>query len=333
MYLDRVFANDNEYLAWTTRLGATGAGVGHIYYVIKKNEAFYADFLTTHQFKYSDGSNAVYNDIQSALNACVAARNDYVIVMPSASDYDISATLTIAKRNVHLICPAGLGFNGMGSNAARIHQNAAYPHITITGDDVEVAGLFLKSDATARTPVTGQINLSGTRWHTNIHDNFFGISATAASGSYGILAAGASSHFSIWNNYFTNYNPGETTGTNNAIAAFIGITSNSSTRGLIKGNIMHTGGNTTVTAGIHNAGLQSMFIIDNILNADQAGTCDMGIMTVGINAAACAIVARNLFGGYINATNMVDPITGPTNEYTCLLNYTAVAGGTVVDVS
>ena len=105
-------------------LGAVG--IGNVYYVCKTTDtAVYADMWKRYggsRKKYEDDSLILHSTIQSALDATVECRNDYVIVMPSDSDYDLTAVLTMSKKSVHLICPAGLGYDVGATNAARIHQ-------------------------------------------------------------------------------------------------------------------------------------------------------------------------------------------------------------------
>lgn len=301
---------------------ALGLGVGNVYYVIQSTNDDYTAFVRDRQFTYPDGTSAVQGTIQAALDACTAERNDYVIVMPDASDYDITAALTMTKCNVHLICPAGLGTGGFPTNAARIHQNtAATACITVTADGVEIAGLFFKGYSGADI-----ITLSGTRWHDVIHDNFFGISATASSNNYGIVGTGACSHCSIFDNYFTNYSPGAMSGTDNDVAAFIALTSASSTRGLIRGNLMHTGGNTAVAAAISVAGY-GFFIINNYIWEDVAfGGTETGTLTLGISTSADCFVADNRIG----ITTAGNGVSGGTADASYCANYEGTSGGTLL---
>lgn len=305
---------------------ALGLGVGNIYYVVQTtNTAPRAYALATLQKTYKDGSRAVHSTIQSALDATVANRNDYVIVFPDASDYDITAALTMSKKAVHLICPAGLCGDDFPTNAARIHQNtASTDFFTVTGDAIEIAGFFFKQDSASRDDI---IYLSGTRWHPVIHHNFFGMSATASTSKYGIYGDGAVSHFSIYKNYFTNYSPGAVSGTNNDIAAFIGLTAAGSTRGSIKDNTFVSGVNTTVAAGISVAG-SGIIVRNNHLHQNAAfGGSDAGAFTAGISVSGDVALVRNTFTGF----NEAACITGATADANCTLNYDGYNGGTVVD--
>jgi len=304
---------------------ALGMGVGNVYHVVQAaNTAVYAHVQRDYAGKYSDGSNAVHVTVQSALDATVANRNDYVILWPDSSDYDSTATIAMSKRDVHLICPAGLGHQGFPPNAARIHQNtAATACITITADAVEVAGIFFKGVEGGNI-----IDLTGTRWSPHIHDCFFGIAATASSGNYGIYASGACSHFSFHDNMFTNYSPGAMTGTDNNIAAFIGITQNSSTRGLIRNNIMHTGANTTVATAINCAGY-GCFILGNYLWEDVAfGGSQAGVLSLGISTSADCLVADNRIG--MTTANAANGVISGTANQSYVVNYEGTTGGTLL---
>ena len=302
---------------------------GHIYYVIKSSESYYQDFVNQHQERYYDGTYKVYTDdgtgdgIQDALDATQANRDDYVIVLPSNGDYDLTAALTMTKNRVHLLSPAGLGTFGFPTNACRLHQNTVLLDIiTVTADCVEIAGFFFKGG-------TGNIiTLSGTRWHSHIHDNFFGMAATDGTENYGIYGEGACSHFSIHDNQFTNYSPGAVTGTDNDLGGFITLSSGSNTRGLIRNNIMQSGVNTEVTSAITAAGVD-ITIIDNEITETQAhGDSQTGVITAGITASASCSVGRNYFYGVPAANTLV----GPTADLMCINNYIGTTNGTgVVD--
>jgi hypothetical protein len=291
---------------------------------MQSSNALYPAFNNARQGTYpDDGTTKVHTTIQAALDSCTANRNDYVIVMPDSADYDITAALTMSKARTHLICPAGLGWGGMTPNMVRIHQNtASTAYITVSADTVEIAGFFFKQDATSRDNI---IVLSGTRWCPWIHDNFFGMSATASTSKYGIYGDGAVSHFVFEKNYFTNYNPGLMTGTDNDIAAFIGLTSASCTRGVVRDNLLHTGANTVVVAGIRLAGYGN-FVIHNILWEDVAfGGSQAGTFTAGINISVDSIACDNRIG----LVDETEDIQGGTADQSLICNYDGTSGGTL----
>lgn len=150
---------------------ALSMGVGNVYRVIKTDEPYYAQFLNDNQFTYSDGSVAVHTTLQSALNATVEGRNDYIIPQSSDSDYDITSVLTMSKKAVHLVCPAGLGPTYGSTNACRIEQiTASTSIIAISDSAIEVAGLYLKPVAAGGCT---HIDVAAVSYGLNIHNNLF----------------------------------------------------------------------------------------------------------------------------------------------------------------
>jgi hypothetical protein len=159
-------------------------GAGHIYYVVNNSDTLLlADMINRFgDESYYDGSPMLYIGntltanvaIQAALDACMANRNDYVVVMPSDYNYGLAAGLSFTKKGVHLICPAGLvGGNLATGNTARIKQlGAGLPIATINAQAVEIAGFFLKN-----YPDAPHIILKGDGTEkadaSNIHHNMF----------------------------------------------------------------------------------------------------------------------------------------------------------------
>ena len=280
----------------------------------------------------SDANDGLSTDtpfatIQQGITASRDAKDDYVILMPSSTDYDVTATTTVDKNRIHIICPSGIGWGGMPGNSARMHMNtAATDWFTITADNVEIAGIFFKADATSTTG--SPIVFSGTRWCGNIHDNFFGLYAAAAStGNYGIVGTGACNHMAIHNNYFTVYSPALNTGNNNLVAAFIGFTSGSSTRNIIRDNVLVTGVNSTIAAGILEAGTGTMVIGNYLHESVLNGGNDAGVFTLGISTGTDAQVANNIIS--IAAASAANAVSGGTADQSYLLNYEGHSGGTL----
>lgn len=296
--------------------------MGNVYYVVQSTHAAYADVMEEKQGIYNnDGTWRVHTTIQSALDAATTNRNDYIIVLPDSTDYDLTAALTITKSRIHLLAPSGIDGGGFPNNSVRVEQTTASTGlITVTGDCVEIGGFFFKF-----AQDSDGIVLSGTRWHPIVHNNFFGMKASSSGTStYALGGTGAISHFSIYKNYFTNYNPVAMTSTDNAIAAFINIASSSSTRGVIRDNILHTGANTTVGAAILCAGY-GCFIIGNYIFEDLAfGAAEAGTLTLGISNSTDCFVADNRIG-IVTAGNAV---AGGTAESSYCHNFEATSGGT-----
>jgi len=165
--------------------------VGNVYYVIKDTETFYDQFLAEHQTTYADGTEAVHTVVtgdgadvalQAALDACVTGRNDYVIVLPSEGDYDLEAVLTMSKKGVHLISPAGYGYEIGCPNATRFHATTDVACINVTNSCVEIAGIYFKNYA-------GQsaLTLAAEAYAQNIHHNFFSVTNNSTTGNLPLI--------------------------------------------------------------------------------------------------------------------------------------------------
>ncbi|MFH1420485.1 MAG: hypothetical protein ABIG30_00795, partial [Candidatus Aenigmatarchaeota archaeon] len=187
-------------------------GIGNVYHVIKSDEAFYGDFIKHRQTTYYDSSVSIYSDIQSALDATVECRNDYVIVYAQDSDYDLTTALTMTKKGVHLICPAGMMASIGATNAARIDAQGlttAGELLTISDSSCEFAGLYLKGDTDKSI-----IALTASAHTSNIHHNTVGLKVTSGGATvYGIYGAGETSGVTIYNNFVTIMYPDAATQT------------------------------------------------------------------------------------------------------------------------
>jgi len=304
-----------------------GMSTGNVYYICQTtNTVPYADMVLKFggQTYENDGSSILHTTIQSGLDACVADRDDYVLINLDSSDYDITAALTMSLKGVHLICPAGLGANGMGMNAARVNIASALASITLTADCVEMAGIFFKSFLNS----THIINLSGSRWHANIHDNFIGGAwSSAGSACIGIgNATGPMQQCSIHHNYITNYSPSAMTGTDNAVSAFITLGPESSTRNLIADNILQTGANTTVATGIKAIGHGDMVLRNYLFETYALNAVQTGIFTLGISAGVAVFCSDNKFG----MATPANALSGGTADQSYCDNWEATSGATVV---
>jgi len=197
-------------------------GMGNVYYVIQSTNDAYVRFVGERQGYYKDGSKRVHTTIASALSATVAERNDYVIVMPDNADYDITTTLTMDKKCVHLICPAGLGYDVGANNAARIHQATAdTPIITLASGSAscEIAGFYFKNTASTAAAGATIYAESGGGYCSNIHNNHFAMVVSGGTNSPSIAQANDGLLYStIHGNRFIT-----TTGTSATIAAVIYI--------------------------------------------------------------------------------------------------------------
>lgn len=304
--------------------GNYGFGIGNVYYVCQTtNTVVYADMVLKYggQTYDNDGSALLHTSIQSALDATVANREDYVLVATDSSDYDLTAALTMTKKGVHLICPGGLSHNGgIPGNAARVEQTTASTEIiTSTADCIEIAGFFFKGATDSDI-----INLSGTRWHNYIHHNFFGGSQTAGAAIYQIGGTGAVYQCTISDNYImAGYNP---IGSDKTISGHIGFTSGSSGRNLIARNIFCTGQRTIVTAGVYLGG-QDDQLLNNIFHEAVGGSLGDGTYTKAWECGVTTIIMGNWLAMDTPANS------GGTADKTNVENWSCTNGSTIVEAS
>lgn len=299
---------------------ALGLGVGNVYYVIQTTNNDYTAFVRDRQFTYPDGTSAVHGTIQAALDATVAERNDYVIVMPDSDDYDITAALTMTKKSVHLIGAGGMtGYPG-ATNSVRVHQNtAATACLTLSEQACEVAGIFWK----AMIDSNG-IDISAGAHCANVHNNFIALATTVGSATmYGILASGESTNMTITQNFIQNYSPA---GTSKTIGG--GIVLANGTRALIADNLITTGGfGTTMSVGIGCSGAQ-IVCIKNWLIESKSGSPASSTFTLGISAANDTVLFENRVS--MAVANIANAINGMHADC-AVMNYgTDAAGGDTI---
>lgn len=233
---------------------ALGLGIGNIYYVIKTSESYYQQFLDDYQGEYSDGSKMVHPDagtgdgIQTALDATVECRNDYVIVQPSDSDYELTTPLTLSKKCIHLLAPAGLGNEVGSTNAVRLDQNTTgEPVFTVSDASIEIAGFYIKND-----PNYTALDLAQNAYAPNIHHNSFIMLYSSTSGEpvidnvvTGNVLQDGGSWGSIERNWFVGAQSFTT------LAKIINLHSNC-TAGRVRFNEFTIGDGGTVTCAVYN---------------------------------------------------------------------------------
>ncbi len=229
-----------------------GLGVGNVYYVVKTADtAVYQDMIKRYgDERYADGSKILYLAtaatadvaIQQALDACVECRNDYVVVMPSDSDYDLTAVITLSKKSVHLIAPAGMGNMRGSTNAVRIEQTGSGLAIFAVSDSsIEIAGFYLK-------PYIGKshITLAATSYAPNIHHNTFVLKWTSSNSPAIVGTGDAGAWGAIENNWFVSQ-----AGNDQTCASIIDIKS-AATAARVNYNDFMIGDGNTATVGIKN---------------------------------------------------------------------------------
>lgn len=296
---------------------AMGMGVGNIYIVSKTADTTNYAYWLDKNFSYPDGSWMLHTTIQSALDATVDNRNDYVIVTPSQDDYDLTAALTMSKKAVHLISPAGLGYGNGANNATRIHQTGAFPIIEISDSAIEIAGFYFKNYATK-----GGLIISDSTYGLNIHHNYWAMSLSGATNEpmLGPLISNSTGDAGAWSTIDNNFFQSQA-GANATIAAII-RTNAQATGTRIVNNVIAIGDtNNTATVGIQCLSVKGI-VSDNDFYAHQTST-GAGVFThcVQIGASGCA---------YGNRGNVADGelLVGGTDELSFILNYNSVAGGT-----
>ncbi len=302
--------------------GGGGIGIGNVYYVVKTDEAYYSQFVNDYNVQYSDGSFAVCPDtgtgIQDALDKCVSNRNDYVILMPSATHYDITSALTMSKRSVHLICPAGLGMETGAGNAILIHQNTANTNIiTLSGDSCEIAGIWFRT-FTSTTASVIEVPTVSTGQNANIHHNTFNQTLSGATNGFMIsFSVGGSGNYSnVHHNRFWTSGSG-LTGTYGVYMA--------TTQSVFAYNDMHVINGATLTAGVRCAGVGSVIKYNNFyahrattgISASAFGAA----ISVEDNADSTCVVGNR---GSVGSGTLAQ---GGTNDTTFCDNRSGVAGG------
>lgn len=287
-------------------------GIGNVYRVIKTTEPYYTQFIKDYQGRHTDGSLMVHTDIQSALDATVECRNDYVIVQPSDSDYDITAVLTLSKKSVHLICPAGMGMETGATNACRIHQTTAATDIFSVADaSIEIAGFYLKHYANVTA-----IELTGNGYAPNIHHNTIAMSTSSTTSEPMILGVAAGGAYgSIHHNWIFASGGDDTT-----IAAIIYIQA-SATMARVNFNEITIGDGMTATVGIINHATKGM-VKGNTFG--QAGSDSTWTHCINIGSYGNAIYNRGVVADGVL-------VTGGVNDKSFSDNMNGVDGGLIDD--
>ncbi len=301
-------------------------GIGNIYYVIKSSEAYASRFIKARQGTYSDGSVRVHEDdgsgdgIQSALDDTVANRNDYVVVQPSQSDYDLTVALTMSKKAVHLICPAGISYGIGANNAGRLHQTGSAPVIEVSDSAIEVSGFYLKNAATE-----GGIIISNSSYGLHIHNNYWAMNLNTGTNEpmLGPLIANTTGDAGAWSTFENNFIQSQA-GASATIAAIIRFNSQATGVRIIKNHIGIGDTNNTATVGILNNSVKGM-TNDNDFFAYQTST-GAGVFTHCVQIHASGVA-------YDNRGNVADGkiVVGGTAGLSFIRNFNSVSGGTQDD--
>lgn len=257
-------------------------------------------------------SENLKTNIADALSATVECRNDYVLVMPSDSDYDITAALTMNKKCVHLIGVGGFGYDRGSTNAVRIEQTtAATAVIAISDAAIEVAGFYLK-------PYIGvsHITLAATSYAPNIHHNSFMLKWTTSNEGCIVGTGDAGAWGSVAErNWFVSQ-----AGNDQTCAAVIDIGA-SATSARVNYNDFMIGDGNTATVVVKNLATKGTVNFNNFQLAAGDGTITHAIQ-VGAWGSAIGNRACVQDGAIM---------TGGTVDISFVDNYNASNGGTIDD--
>jgi hypothetical protein len=264
-------------------------GVGNIYYVVSTSDTtVYNDLVLRYggQTYENDGSSILHTSIATALAATVECRNDYVVVQPKNADYDITAALTLNKKNVHLVCPAGISYDIGSNNSVRIEQTTdSLAIFAISDAAIEVAGFYLKPDASASA---APFTLAATSYALNIHHNYIVLKGTVASGGASIAGTGDGG---AWGNIERNHCITQVS--SSTFPSVIGIAS-PATGCEVSHNQITIGNGATATVGISNGAVLGNTNYNTFSTCGGSGAASGGTITncVAINASATAIGNR-----------------------------------------
>jgi len=296
---------------------ALGLGVGNIYRVIKSTETYYNQFVADYQDEYSDGSSVVHTTIQSALDATVEVRNDYVLVQPSVADYDITAALTLSKKGVHLIAADQVYYPTGCGNSVRIHQTGAFPIMVVSDSAIEIAGFYLKNYATK-----GGIIIANESYGLNIHHNYWAMNLDGATNEpmLGPYIANTTGDAGAWSTYHSNFFQSQA-GASASIAAIIRFNAQATGIRVLNTDIAIGDTDNTAVVGILNGSVKGQ-VNDCNFSAHQTAS-GAGVFThcISIHTSGTA------FGNRGNVANS-ELVVGGTDEKSFVLNYNSVGGGT-----
>jgi len=305
---------------------------GKIFFVVKGMDAWAQELLNEFP-PDKDGQSRVFvatatnsdttgNDnlaIQAALDACVAGRNDYVMVMPSSYDYNIATTLTMTKRGVHLIAPAGMTYERGANNSTKLHLiTAALPMITVTGDNCEIAGFYMKNFYDGTLACGQHILLGAGSTGCTVRHNHFVVRPANATNTAVVEGTSTGAGYArIENNWFESQASGAYT-----IPAYVTAAAGATHLRVCNNDMEASQGNIVTTAiGLPQFGLASgNWIIAVVANPSQATLA--GVITTGITLTASAAAINNYF------CNCVANLTGGTAGSSYTGNKSSATGDT-----
>lgn len=259
----------SRYGAITRMLPAT---TGKVFFVIHGDNTATSGMLE--EFPVDrDGVPRVYQTIsgaatdnlaiQAALDATVAGRGDYVILMPgNGNDYDLGALITMSKNDVHLISLEGMDKDPNRVGASRqvvLEQTASVDGIYITGQNCEVAGFYFKNKANYSFVQTGS-----TAHSAYIHHNlsYCVVSTTMTPPLFDLETTHGAIYCTVSNNFVTSQS--------GTVAAVIAVGA-ASTGAMVSKNYLVCGDGATWTIGIKNFAYKGVTQYNTVAAIDGAG--------------------------------------------------------------
>lgn len=254
-------------------------GCGEVYHVCRAADTSIKNWLNQRVpgdhlfFAATSGADIAIN---KALSACVEGRNDYVVIWPSNSDYDLTAVITLNKKCVNLVAPGGFTYERGAGNAVRIHQNTAATAVFAVSDaNVQIAGFYVKNYAGIAA-----ITLAATSYAPNINHNTFVISLTTSNAAIIAGTGDAGGWGKIEKNLFLSY-----AGTSQTIAKVIDIGA-SATCAQVLNNDFVFGDSNTITVAVYNDAVKGLTAYNNFSSSGGDATLTNAIY---INAKGAAI--------------------------------------------
>ena len=290
---------------------ALGLGVGNVYRVIPSTEAYYDQFIADHQYEHSDGSLAVHTTIQSALDACTAWRNDYVIVQPT-DGFSLTTALTMSKAHVHLICPSGLRGQAAFGGAYLFQTGAAEKVIEISAKGCEVAGFQFLNYVNVN-----HILIDSGGHNAWIHDNFFHLRGSTTEGVAAIQTGSGVYYTMIAHNNFQPSISGIT------FASIIAIDQLDNGWSKVTDNSILISDGCTATIGIKATGYKAEVSRNIVAELPASGASGAGTVTTAIVYDEGAIAVDNR----LCVANTADLSGGGT--YTAQNNISGASGGAI----
>jgi hypothetical protein len=299
-----------------------GFGCGEVFYVCNSADTAVKNWLGQrvpgdHLFVATSATADV--KIQKALDATVANRNDYVVVMPSGTNYSITNTLTMSKKAVHLVCPAGISGNFPIGNTARLKAITAAMNIAaVSAEAVEIAGFYIKNYSDLAS-----ITLSATVSAMNIHHNAFMLvwTTTPLASIVGTGAGGAWG--SIERNWFISETGRAVTAAIGAIDIKAGATGCRCCH-----NEVTIGDDNVASVGISNLAIKGHTDFNIFSESGGNGALNGSQVAGGTITKAIAVNVAGAAIGNIGAVGTAQMLTGGTTLHSYAENY----GGYIANV-